>query len=383
MKIISILLGTVILSSCQNAPDNVKSYSENSIDSTLNTAQLDEMYNNKEQYITELKNMKFDNMTFNDNLTVDIPKQINEGEYICPTDFQNEYKKIFTYYDEDFSESNVQNNDSTYPTGPDYLNEEKNLSLSIGCTGYFTYSKNFDEDLYINQSEFVTTFTKSEAENCDDAYKLADSKEEIKVSDAIKTMQEFADDFTDMCDYPNKITLVRINLYQCDSGYFYKGDFTENVSGSNILEYYSAFGDTDENLINPAVCAYMCSAEINSFTTNSYFEEYSISGNIDSVIDLNAAAKYLNENLAGNMNLDVKRIELEYCMIKTDNIQQKNGDEETDTEKAPWATYCSYDLYKAQPCWVFYFDETENQELYAILNCDDLSITFVDNQKSY
>ncbi|RGH64401.1 hypothetical protein, partial [Ruminococcus sp. AM31-15AC] len=44
-----------------------------------------------------------------------------------------------------------------------------------------------------------------------------------------------------------------------------------------------------------------------------------------------------------------------------------------DREKAPWATYCSYDIYEAVPCWVFYFDETPNKEIYATINCNDMT----------
>ena len=131
------------MSSCAETPESVKKGSKNENTATQGYAltSLDEMSKKKSEYIDELKKLECDNMNFSDILDIDIPQKIKTGDFICPTGFEDNYKEIFTHYDEDFNEANITNDDTTYPTGPSYEDKEKGLQLSIGCTGFFSYQK--------------------------------------------------------------------------------------------------------------------------------------------------------------------------------------------------------------------------------------------------
>ncbi|MGN0623599.1 MAG: hypothetical protein ACI4JA_06580 [Oscillospiraceae bacterium] len=376
-------LSLLLLTACADTPENVKNNSQNTIsdDREFMVTELSEINEKKSEYIDALKKLRLDNITFSDNFEVSVPQKIKTGEFICPTGFQDNYKQIFAHYDDDFKEENAIDDGNTYPTGPTYINAEKGLELSIGCTGFFSYSKNFDPQKCYYESEAVRSFSRCEVQENTEKYKLINSAEEISLSEAMSYAQGFADDFTDMCDYPNKLYPARISLYKCTDGYFYRVEYTQSVSGVNILEYGSQYGEAYENTVVSGSFAYICGNEVNSFVINSYFDEYKIADEITSVCDPVDAAQYLSEALAGKMELETKRIALEYCMIMTGNIQESSNGEETDREKAPWAACCSYDVYKAVPCWVFYFDETDNKEVYAMVSCDDMSVYFINNQK--
>ena len=142
LKITSTILclSLLFLSSCAETPESVKKGSKNENTATQGYAltSLDEMSKKKSEYIDELKKLECDNMNFSDILDIDIPQKIKTGDFICPTGFEDNYKEIFTHYDEDFNEANITNDDTTYPTGPSYEDKEKGLQLSIGCTRQFT-----------------------------------------------------------------------------------------------------------------------------------------------------------------------------------------------------------------------------------------------------
>ena len=385
LKITSTILclSLLFLSSCAKAPESVKKGSKNENTETQGYAltSLDEMSKKKSEYIDELKKLECDNMNFSDSLDIDIPQKIKIGEYICSDGFEKKYKEVFSHYCEELDESKITEDNNTYPTGPSYEDNEKGLQISIGCTGFFSYQKDFDEQKYYNESEYIKTFSYSDAMESLEKYKLAGGNEEMSPADAVKLAKDFSDDLTDFCDYPNDLSVSRVSLYECSDGYFYMADYIQSVSEVKILEYFDMFDCIDEDLVVSSAFAYICGNEVNNFVINSCFEEHNIDGELTSTYDPVSAAIYLSDTLATNMELNVKRIAIEYCMIKKGNIEKSTGDEETNREKAPWATYCSYDIYEAVPCWVFYFDETPNKEIYATINCNDMNVSFVNNQK--
>ena len=318
LKITSTILclSLLFLSSCAETPESVKKGSKNENTATQGYAltSLDEMSKKKSEYIDELKKLECDNMNFSDILDIDIPQKIKTGDFICPTGFEDNYKEIFTHYDEDFNEANITNDDTTYPTGPSYEDKEKGLQLSIGCTGFFSYQKDFDEQKYYNESEYIKTFSYSEAMESLEKYKLAGGNEEMSPADAVKLAKDFSDDFTNFCNYPNDLSVSRISLYECSDGYFYMANYTQSVSDVNILEY-AGYDSIDENMIVSCAFAYICGNEVNNFVTNSYFEEYKIDGELTSTSDPVSAAKCLSDTLATNMKLNVKRVAIEYLSL--------------------------------------------------------------------
>ena len=107
LKITSTILclSLLFLSSCAETPESVKKGSKNENTATQGYAltSLDEMSKKKSEYIDELKKLECDNMNFSDILDIDIPQKIKTGDFICPTGFEDNYKEIFTHYDEDFN----------------------------------------------------------------------------------------------------------------------------------------------------------------------------------------------------------------------------------------------------------------------------------------
>lgn len=390
-SIINILvcLSVLFLTSCVDVPDNVRERYNTSGSVKANTGDqeseyistpLSDMNASVSDYIETLRNLELNNMTFSEYLSIDIPTELKMGNFICPTGFQDKYVELFTHYDEDFDEKNVVSDESSYPTGPTYTNPDKNLEMSIGCTGYFFFNKGLDLSVYFNGSN-IKTYSYNEALNSSDKYNIMITNEEMSVADAAEKAQGFANDFVKAVNYPNDINLVRITLCECDAGYFYSADYTQSVSGANIIEYHSRYSETDENMRWPWTFAYIYEGEVKTFAINSSFNEYETTGTLTETVDIKYAAEYVSNYLADKMDLDVKRIAFEYLMLKTDNIQEKTEDIKTDEERVSWALYISYDLYKAEPCWVFYFDETPEKEKYAILHCDDMSVDFIDNSK--
>ena len=122
-----LLTTSIALSSCAKTPESVTSSSENTSASYVNceTASLEEMSKNVDEYVSTLGELELDNMTFSKYLEIDIPDYVPAGKYICPDNFQDNYAKIFSYYDEDYDEANAVDDGTTYPTGPTYINEEK------------------------------------------------------------------------------------------------------------------------------------------------------------------------------------------------------------------------------------------------------------------
>ncbi|MCD7742111.1 MAG: hypothetical protein LUI06_07910 [Ruminococcus sp.] len=381
------LLGVLALTSCAKTPDNVKNENDSSSNINekisemgLDVTSLEQMSENVDDYVKSINEFELDNMKFSENLEIDIPTSISTGKYIIPDKYQDNYAKIFSYYDEDFEESKAIDDGTTYPTGPTYSNEEKNLRLSIGCDGFFFYSKDFDDQKYYNESEYVKFYTAAEAKNCDEKYMLVDSSSEISVSEAVDIAQEFADDFVKAADYPNEFVVSRVMLSETEDGYFYEFDCTQKINSANILEYGASYDGSLENLIGTSCFGYICGEEISNFVIDCGYNEYEIEGEATETVDLVDATEYLSQNLAGRMNLEVERIALDYCMMYTENVQDAEEGESHREDIAPWATYCSYDVYDAQVCWVYYFDETPGAEVFAMVSCDDMSINYVDNR---
>lgn len=393
-----IILGIVMclsmlsFQSCVDVPEDIKSRYEGNHSVNADADKLKENYKTSTfaemraaipEKISELKSLKLDNMTFSEHLTIDIPEKVKTGNYICPTGFEKKYLELFRHYKNDLDEEKLSFDERLYPRGHFYSDSDNKLDMSIGCTGFFSYYKDFDDAKFYNESQCIKSYTAEEARNSNDAYKVIGSDGNISVSEAIEKAQAFADDFVSASDYPSEMNAIRISLSECEDGYFYKIDFAQRISGARVLEYHSQFREIEDTepgtILQPQ--AFICSDEINAFVVNAYFDEYETNEEIGSAVDVVDAAKYISEELSGYLKLEVKRIAFEYYMIRGENIEEKVEGILTDREFAPWATYCSYDLFKAVPCYVFYFDETPDKEIFAILRCDDMSVDFVNNAK--
>ncbi|MCD7742302.1 MAG: hypothetical protein LUI06_08865 [Ruminococcus sp.] len=355
-------LCALVLASCTEAPDSVKEQNQSSNDTQSKNEAITNDDSEMGEYKQALNSLNLDNMSFSQNLIIDMPTEISGGEYIYPEDFDENYVELFSHYDSDYDEANVFEEEGYYPPGPSYTNNEKGLYFSIGTDGYFYYSKDYDTQKYINEATLIQAYSAGDALVCNDGYKLEASKDEITPSEACKLAQDFADDFVQTVSYPCEFEISRVSLYETEDGYFYNIEFAQRINDVAILEYYSAYDQSLYDLAWNSVTVDIYSDEVNSFCTTGYYVQQSSYDELQSPLDPVEASEYVSEHLASNMDLEVKRMSLEYCMH-----DQVGGTVDT----------TSY--YTSQICWIFYFDETPGVEKFAMLNLDDMSVKFVDN----
>lgn len=327
-----------------------------------------------EKYIDSIKKIKTKNLSVSNSLILSIPDKVISGEYICADGYQNNSKKIFSHYVSNYDEKNITINDSYYPTGPDYNDPETGLTMSIGCTGFFSYmTKAFTGQDIFDQSKnnLIKTYAVGDLDSSDH-YTLVDGKN-ISVADAKRMVQKFADDYVNASGFENDLKVLRVNLYKNDEGYYYEVDLSQSVDEMPILDYHPIYDD-DETIVVPSSFAYVMGDGIEDFAVNSLFKPYK-ADSIDKVIDPADAVRKVSEYLAENMNLELKRVSLECSMIKkvsTDDT--KNGKTEAEI------VFRSNDIYEAVPCWIFYFDESAGKEVYARYNISNGKIVFVNNK---
>ncbi len=327
-----------------------------------------------EKYIDSIKKIKTKNLSVSNSLILSIPDKVISGEYICADGYQNNSKKIFSHYVSNYDEKNITINDSYYPTGPDYNDPETGLTMSIGCTGFFSYmTKAFTGQDIFDQSKnnLIKTYAVGDLDSSDH-YSLSDGTD-ISVADTVKMVQEFADDYVKASGFENGLKVLRVNLYQNDAGYYYEIDLSQSVDEMPILDYHPIYDD-DETIVVPSSFAYVMGDGIEDFAVNSLFKPYK-ADSIDKVIDPAEAVRKVSEYLAKNMNLELKRVSLECSMIKKDSTDDtKNGKTEAEI------VFRSNDIYEAVPCWIFYFDESAGKEVYARYNISNGKIVFVNNK---
>ncbi len=304
----------------------------------------------KNEYLTSLKNFSTKNISASDDLVLTFPKKVYSGKYICTSGYQRNARKLFSHYVSDYSQKNETLNENTYPTGPDYLDPETGLEMSIGCNGFFSYNtEDFDTKKYFpqNNNKLIKTYSYNELDS-DDHYTLKGGKD-ISVSEARRLAQEFADDFVGMADFGNGLRVSRINLYKTGQEYYYQIDYSQSVNGMDILNYTPKYVGSD--IVAPMSIAFLVSDRVADFAVNSLIEPYKTK-EVKRITDPEDATERVSRRLAKNMSLRLKRVSLEYCLKRIGNLQESKDGEETDREIAGYSTFYQADLYEVTPCWI-------------------------------
>ena len=373
-KFVAVLLAALSLVSCAG------SNGENADGEQIEMVKIENVVEDIDGYREKVKNLKLDNLTVSEDFTLEVPTTVKTGKYIVPDHFEDNYEKIFSHYDSDYSEEYVDSAEGYYPTGPDYLNEEKDIFCSVGCTGFVNFMKGMNSDgLFYNRDYLVTTYSSAQAKDRGETFEMLDGSE-LAVSEAYEMAVSFADDFVKTADYKNDLRLQRITVYQAEDKYFYLVDFAHVVNGVPVISYNNT-GESDKETIVSSVEMVIAGTDKYYFISQGVFEDYEINGELAEIFDPEDAVSYVSRTLVERMNLQVRRVALEYRFIAEGNIEEMVEDELTHAELSGGkaTSYTSYNVFSAEPCWVIYFDETKDKEVYAVLSCEDKSVEFVNN----
>ncbi len=349
------------------------------------SAPISEMSEKCSEYSDKLKELKLDNIKISDNISVEIPQKILTGDLIVSDNFDDKYEQIFSHYVNDYDEKLITINENSYPTGPDYDDTDKNLRMSVGCIGFFCYQRNFDISRYVyeeglNVTEPIKSYSCNDIENCNEKYKLIDSDKEMSVAEAAQKVQDFADDFVEVSNYPNGLKIYRAAVTQTDKGSYFELDFKMTGNDVGVLQYVMD-GNTCEHLYNDSpisvsIAAYICDGEVNFFAPQFCCENYNVGEEVQNAPDPVYAVQYMSRSLAEKLELELKRVELECVLFRTGNVK-----DDPMSDDVPWSSVIDNDTIKPVPCYVFYFDDTPNKEKFAVLWLEDMTVDYVDNSR--
>lgn len=373
MKKICLLLITalVCLSSCAEVPDNIKTNSKADDADTVSAA---------DSYISvgdgvdgaaeDIKGTEFDNITVNDDLVVQSAEKLYNGKLVTISGFDSKAENIFKHYiGEEYDESKVTFDENTYPTGPEYSDD--NWYISVGCNGFINYEHCLTADTYDN-SVVADYYAFKE----DDVNNIGGKN--VSVLQAAETAQAFADDLAEFTDYPDDMRVSHISLCKDDSdNEFYVVYFELTIEGCPMLSYMPT--SAVEELAVPIAVAYIECDEVNSFIVQAGLEFYGDKEEISDVISPQSAVEKVSRGLSQYIDLDLKRASLQYILTADGNVQEAEDGKMKDIDKAPWATFASYNTFTYKPYWVLYFDETAGRETFALYDIASGDMEFFDN----
>lgn len=373
MKKLCLLLIPIVavLSSCAEVPDNIKTNSKAGDSDTVSAA---------DSYISvgdsvdgaskEIKDRAFDNITVNDDLVVQSADKLYKGKLVTINGFDGKAEDIFKHYiGEDYDESKVTFDENTYPTGPEY--SDGDWYISVGCNGFINYQHCLTADIYSNS--VVADYY---AFKDDDVNNIGGK--DVSVSQAAETAQAFADDLVKLTDYPDDMQVSHISLCKDDSdNEFYVVYFELTIDGCPMLSYMPT--SSTEEIAVPTAVAYIERDEVDSFIVQAGLEFYGDKEAINDVISPQSAVKKVSRGLSQYIDLDLKRVSLQYILTADGNVQEAEDGKMKDIEKAPWATFASYNTFTYKPYWVLYFDESAGRETFALYDITSGDMEFFDN----
>lgn len=350
-----LLMVLVMLTGCAKAP-GAQENSKTMIDPE-STHELRQML-----ILTE-----YDNMNVSPNVIIDYPQTAYSSNAVIADGFEEKYKELFTHYlpEGAYDEDKVYTIENAYPYGANYDDNELGISMSVGCTGYFFLSVNFDTDKYFTeQKEIIKSYEYFDGASCSDSFMLSDG--EMTVNEAAKTAQEIADDFIKTSDYKNSLNVSRITVMKNDSGeQFFSIDYSEQIGVVDLFNRYSHFNNelSFENILSN-ISLQIAGENSYVFVTEAEFlpygtvTEYTPSGLLE-------AADKVSGELSGYLELNLQRVSFEYMAVP---INENTG-----------ASIVSGNIFELKPCWVFYFDDTKDREAFAVYYADSGEVDFVDN----
>ena len=360
-----------VLSSCAKVPDNIKTNSKYSDVDTVSAADsYISVGDSVDGASNDIKDRTFDNITVNDDLVVQSADKLYNGKLITINGFDSKAEDIFKHYiGEDYDESKVTFDENTYPTGPEY--SDGDWYISVGCNGFINYQHCLTADTY-NNSVVADYYAFKD----DDLNNIGGK--DVSVSQAADIAQAFADDLVKLTDYPDDMRVSHISLCKDDSdNEFYVVYFELTIEGCPMLSYMPT--SAAEEIAVPTAVAYIEDNEVNSFIVQAGLEFYGDKEEISDVISPQSAVEKVSRGLSQYIDLDLKRVSLQYILTADGNVQEAEDGKMKDIDKAPWATFASYNTFTYNIYWVLYFDESAGRETFALYNIANGDMEFFDN----
>lgn len=302
-------------------------------------------------------------------LNYSVPEEIGKYQVICIDGFQNNADLLFKKYipSDSFDNNNITDDNTSYPYGPIYYDEISGLSVSVGCTGFFSYCRTSNYGVMDNSNPVFSRCVNNTIDYS------------ISIENAISATDEFAREFASVSGFPNILKAATVTEYTGDIVEVKYANLYKDVPVFSMMSSYNEL--SFEMAVLPAASAYydVANNSISEFTVQCGFEDYRTIETYSEIISPEKALRLFSKALSKHLKYDAIGMELVYCPIYVENVEQSDG--MTHREAAPWCNACSYDVFELTPYWAVYIDVTPSKEIYGLINCITGEVEFVNNSK--
>lgn len=366
---VSIILSALLLTSCSvitsPTPDDNAAL-EGIIKSDNYSAEIS--YCDDQIQESDYINLNTDSLKLN----CSVPEEIGKYQVICIDGFQDNAELLFKNYipSDSFDNNNITDDNTSYPYGPIYNDEVSGLSVSVGCTGFFSFCRTSNCGIMDNTIPAFSSYVN----NSNDYSK--------SIENALKATDGFAREFASVSGFPNILKALTVTEYSSDDSDIVEVKYSNLYKNVPIFSMMSSYNELSfEMAVLPAASAYydIENNTVNEFTVQCGFEDYSTIETYSEIISPEKALDLFSEALSEHLKYEAIGMELVYCPVYIDNVEQSNGI--THREAAPWCNACSYDVFELTPYWAVYIDVTPSKEIYGLINCITGEVEFVNNRK--
>lgn len=378
-RFLSIIILLVMLTGCAHNDD-----------SGDDNVSISELSKSKQECIDDIKSIKLDNITVSEDFWLGLADELGIYQIKCIDGFENKADKLFEKYIPAnlMSKNKITDDKSSYPFGPSFKDQDNKLSVSVGCTGFFSYynsESEFTQNLMYKNEIYKYSADKTLLSWNDERNRnLILGSTKTTLGEMIERIESFRNGFIKAADYPTNLKTGRVYIYTDEKGNnIVKTEQLPVFKDVPINPVAKRYND-EPNSLGRIPTAYTFadgSSDVSVFITQYAFEEYKTVKTIDSVISPVDALKKLSEKLAAHIDLNLLGAQLVYNSKYVGSCEPAHeGSSHRDT--APWSMCCSYDIFELEPCWLFWFDAAENKEVCATVNCVTADVTFIDNRDS-
>ena len=372
-----ILIAALLLTSCANTPDNLKSSSsennnvtkESNAEKVISVSEL----STTDKYKDLILKNTYDNMTFNDKFNVYSTSSVGVYDVVYEEDYNKNSDAFFEHYANDvkFDKSKIYEVDDN-DLAPKALFYETNDSYTFTTSaGGFVYSDRICLNRITNGTgpDYLSNLC---FDNCNADDKLQIGETEVTVDELKQSAESFIDEFTKLVDFPNDIKPFSISTQIIEDGTtvgsircrsYYKD--VPIFDTKSVFDEYS-FQQAD---ITAPVCIVADGSHIGQFSVIQSYEDYKTEQKLDEIISPAWAMQAVSKKLSSSMKLEVQREELQYmpeCIGNTKADENGNGQYQND-------------IIKLTPYWVVYFDYNWWNETFAIVNAVTGDVEFINN----
>lgn len=370
IKKASIILAALLLTSCSittsSSPDDNAAL-QGMIKSDKYSAEI-VSYADKIQE-SDYININTDSLKLN----CSVPEEIGKYRVICIDGFQDNAELLFKNYipSDSFDNNNITDDNTSYPYGPIYNDEVNGISVSVGCTGFFSFCRTSNCGIMDNTIAAFSSYV-----NDSNYYS-------VSIENALKATDEFAREFASVSGFPNSLKAATVTEYSSDDeSSIVEVKYSNLYKNVSVFSMMSSYNELSfEMAVLPAASAFydIDNNTISEFTVQCGFEDYGTIETYSEIISPEKALDLFSKALSEHLKYEAIGMELVYCPVYIDNVEQSDGI--THREAAPWCNACSYDVFELTPYWAVYIDVTPSKEIYGLINCITGEVEFVNNRK--